>query len=140
MMRSLYGKVVNVGALIPKSFGSGSGTSSTVDMQGFRSCMFVIMAGVFNLTTTNKVTCRMEESVDGTVWTEVAQADMTGSEGTGAHILLDTSASDASTVNTLYYRGSKRYAHMLFTEAGTVAIPLACLAVQSHQEMSPSVD
>jgi len=138
-MRSLYGRVKGVFGLA-KTVGSGDSTSAACDLQGFQSCMISINAGVFNLTSTNKVTLTVLDSTDNVTYGTVADADMEGMEGTGVFRAWDSSASDASTITNLYYRGGKRYVKCLLEEGGTVSIPMSVAYILGDSDTKPSVD
>lgn len=139
MMRSLYGKIKSVFGM-SKTVGTGDSTTSVVDLQGFKSCCISITAGVFALTSTNKVTLTVLESTDGTTYGTVAAADMEGMESASVFRAWDASASDASTVTELHYRGTKRYLKSVFVEAGTVSIPMSTIYFLGDSDMKPSVD
>lgn len=140
MMRSLYGRLTQVLMKAPATVGSGDGTTSSVDMQGFQSLMISIAVGVFNFTSTNKLQIIVKESDDNTTFTTVADADLEGIETTSVHRLFDASASDASTVTNLFYRGNKRYVQLALDESGTVAAPLSVVAILGDSHNKPSVD
>lgn len=141
-MRSMYGKLKTILVRAPATAGSGDATSSTIDMQGFTSCMITVMAGIFNFTSTNKLEIQVNESDDGTVFTKVASSDMENLEDadSSVHRLLDASATDASSITELHYKGTKRYLHVFLNESGTVAVPLAIQATMGDLHMKPSVD
>ena len=139
MMKSMYGKVKAVFGLA-KSVGSGDSTSAVFDMQGFTSCMIAISAGVFALTSTNKVTLTVLESDDATTYGTVAAADMEGMETASVFRAWDLSASDASTVTELHYRGIKRYIKCVFVEGGTVSLPMGAAFIGSDMHHKPSTD
>lgn len=139
MMKSIYGVVKSVYGIV-KTVGSGDSTSAVFDMQGFQSCMIQITAGVFNLTSTNKVTLLVLDSTDNTTYGTVADADMEGMEAAGVFRAWDASAADAQSVTELHYRGTKRYLKCTLVEAGTVSIPMSVAFTGSHQRMKPSVD
>ncbi len=139
MMRSLYGRIKPVFGLA-KSVGTGDSTSAVCDLQGFKSCAISIVAGVFALTATNKVTLTVLESDDGTTYGTVAAADMEGMETASVFRAWDLSASDASTVTNLHYRGVKRYIKGVFAEGGTVSLPMGCVFICGDSDTKPSVD
>lgn len=139
MIRSLYGRIKAVYSM-SKTVGSGDSTGSVIDLQGFNSCMLAITAGVFNFTSTNKVTMTLLESTDGTTYGTVADADMENMEGASTFRVWDSSAADASTVSQLFYRGTKRYIKPVFAEGGTVSVQMACVAVLGDTDNKPSVD
>lgn len=139
MMKSLYGRIKPVYALA-KTVGSGDSTTSVIDMQGFTSLCLSFVAGVFNLTGTNKVTLTVLESEDNTTYGTVAAADIEGMETASVFRAWDSSASDASTVTNLHYRGTKRYVKAVLAEAGTVALPMGCIAICGDSHNKPSVD
>jgi hypothetical protein len=139
MMKSLYGRVNSIYALA-KTVGSGDSTTSVIDLQGYSSCLLSFVAGVFALTSTNKVTLTVLESDDNTTYGTVAAADMEGMETASVFRAWDLSANDASTVTNLYYRGTKRYVKCTLVEGGTVALPMGCVAVLGDSHNKPSVD
>jgi hypothetical protein len=139
MMKSLYGRVKPIFAL-SKTVGSGDSTTSVVDMQGFTSCCFSFLAGVFALTSTNKAVLTMLESDDNTTYGTVAAADIEGMETASVFRAWDLSASDASTITNLFYRGTKRYVKGVIVESGTVALPMGCVVICGDSHNKPSVD
>lgn len=140
MMRSLKGRILTALMRAPGTFGTGDGTTSSVDMQGFQSLLISIAVGVFNFTSTNKFQVIVKESDDNTTFTTVADTDLEGIEAASVHRLYDASATDASTVTELYYRGNKRYVQLTLDESGTVAAPLSVVAVLGDSHNKPSVD
>ncbi len=140
MMRSLYGKIKGVYGVV-KTVGSGDSTTPWIDLQGHKSCAISINAGVFALTSTNKVSVKVYESDDATTIGTVADADMEGMEGSnGTFRELDLSASDAQTTTTLYYKGVKRYVQVKMIEGGTVSIPMSVAFILGDSDSKPSVD
>lgn len=139
MMRSLYGRIKPVFGMA-KTVGGGDSTSAVCDLQGFKSCAISINAGVFALTSTNKVTLQVLESDDATTYGTVAAADMEGMETASVFRAWDSSASDASTTTNVHYRGVKRYLKCLFQEGGTVSIPMSCVFICGDSDNKPSVD
>lgn len=139
MMRSMYGKIKTVFGL-SKTVGSGDSTTAVLDLQGFKSACIQITAGIFAFTGTNKVTLTVLESTDGTTYGTVAAADMEGMETASVFRAWDSSASDASTVTELHYRGTKRYVKCTLVEAGTVSAQFGCVYTLGSLDMKPSVD
>lgn len=139
MMRSQYGKLKSVFGMA-KTVGSGDSTTSAIDLQGFQSCMLNIVAGVFNFTSTNKVTLTLLESSDNTTYGTVAYADCENLEGTATFRVWDASATDASTVTSIFYRGTKRYVKAVFAEGGTVSVAMGAEFVLGDSHNKPSVD
>lgn len=136
MIRSMLGHL-KASMIFTAATVTATGTSSTVDMQGYHGLMLLLMVGVFNFASADKLVIDVEESVDGTVWTKVADADLIAVEAATIHRALDSSASDASTITRFDYIGAKRYVHLLWTETGTVSVPMAVAAVQSHPHLKP---
>lgn len=139
MMRSQYGKIKAVFGLA-KSVGSGDSTTAVADLQGFKSCCISIVAGVFALTSTNKVTLTVLESDDGTTYGTVAAADMEGMETPSVFRAWDLSASDASTNTELHYKGVKRYIKCTLAEGGTVSLPMGVSFIMGDMDLKPSID
>ncbi len=139
MIRSVYGKFKEVFAF-GATVGGGVGTTSVIDLQGFHSAWLVFTAGVFAFTGTNKVTLNLLDSADGTTYGTVAMADVEGGESSTVMRVWDSSASDASAAYSLHYRGNKRYLKATLTEAGTVSVPMSCVAILGSSDMKPSID
>lgn len=115
---------------------TGSGTSSSVDLQNYNGVSFHVHAGDFAFDGTNKITLTLGESDDGTTFTVVAEADMIDPEsGTIAKIL--DAAGDKNATHPIHYKGNKRYVQVVFTEGGTVDVPLAISAVLAYPEFMP---
>lgn len=139
MMRSQYGKLKSAFGMA-KTVGSGNSTTSAVDLQGFTSCMISIAVGVFNFTGTNKLTAVVLESDDNTTYGTVALTDLEGLEDASTVRVWDATATDASTVTDLFYRGSKRYVKLALNESGTVSVQAGASFILGDSHMKPSID
>lgn len=138
-MRSQYGKLKSAFGMA-KTVGSGNSTTSAVDLQGFTSCMISIAVGVFNFTSTNKLTAVVLESDDNTTYGTVALTDLEGLEDASTVRVWDATATDASTVTDLFYRGSKRYVKLALNESGTVSVQAGASFILGDAHMKPSID
>lgn len=139
MMRSKFGKITQVFGYA-KTLGSGDSTSAVIDLQGFKSCMLSFAMGVFNFTSTNKATLTLLDSSDNTTYGTVAFSDCEGLESAAVFKVWDASASEASSVIGIHYRGVKRYLKAVVAEGGTISVAGSCVAVLQDQDMSPSID
>lgn len=140
MMRSKYGKVIQQFGLC-KTLGSGDSTTSVCDLQGFQSVFLSILMGVFNFTSTNKLTLTLLDSSDNTTFGTVAHADVEGEEVVGTTFKIwDATATEASTAFQIHYRGTKRYLKAVLAEGGTVSVAGSVVFVCGDQHMSPSID
>ena len=117
--------------------------SASVDTQGFDSLSLVVNIGESGDTLSGSVyiEVEVEESVDDSVWTDVADADLTNfvagtNDGTIAKI--DAAAEDDVVVTT-GYTGSKRYVRVVINVTGTHTngFPWAATAINGHPHQSP---
>jgi tRNA U34 5-carboxymethylaminomethyl modifying enzyme MnmG/GidA len=108
----------------------GSGTTS-VDTQGFESATVVIHTGAY---TDGTLTPKLQESDNGSTWTDVAAGDLLGTfAAVGA-------AGDANKTFKVGYRGSKRYIALHVTASGSPATGAAVGAtvILSHPKHAPA--
>lgn len=126
-------KVVN---LLTAAVWTATSASKLLDRAGFQSAAILLVLGANGGTAfdaSNKITPTLEES-DTTAdadFTTVAAANMTV-----APTVIDADG-EASTVQTVEYRGSKRYIRLKLTEAGTISIPIAVVGLLGRATNEP---
>ena len=141
MLRSLMAKLKVVTLLAPVAF-TATVKSVGVDTAGFGSMFFNLMIGAFAFDGTDKVTITMQHSntdVDGD-YVDVKAGEAYNPEG-GAALpavmkVLDE-AGDADKTYNFHYLGSKQFARIVLTEAGTVSTIIAIQAVKGHPQQLP---
>src|SRR4051812_3536344 len=86
-------------SVVPQSIG-GAILGTGVDLAGCESAVVLL----YNGAATAAATIKVQESVDNSVWTDVADTDLIGLTGNPAGV-----AQTASTIVKVGYVGSKRY-------------------------------
>lgn len=142
MLRSLKDQLKITSVLAAASV-SGSGTSSSVDLQDYGSLTFAVDVGATSgndFGASHKLDIKMLESDDDTTFTTVDGDDIFDAETAASDIAktLD-STDDASSVHLVHYRGNKRYVKLQLVETGTVVVPLGVLAIRGHGKALPPV-
>lgn len=84
-------------------------TGATVDLQGFDAVAFVVEVGT--ITGAGTVTPKLEESDDGSTWSDVASAEVVG----------EFTALATDTNQKASYNGGKRYVRCSTVVAGVVS-------------------
>ena len=71
-MRDLKNNISVVQCIAPVA-ASADANGTTIDLQGYESCTFVIDMGIEGITLsgTNKIEIELEESSDNSTWTDV---------------------------------------------------------------------
>ncbi|WP_292229511.1 hypothetical protein [Brevundimonas sp.] len=115
----------------------------SIDRQGFGSATFAIHVGVGGITFTgaNKIEFVLEESYDGTDWTDVLAKDIVGldlSADDGRVLALKT-AHAAPTVTKFGYIGDARFIRLTTDFSGThsTPTPLSALAIFGRPAHAP---
>ena len=117
--------------------------SASIDTQNFESLMLAASIGLSGDTLSGSVKIEMEveESVDDSVWTDVANADLmqfvTGTN-VGTFALIDAAAED-ETVYITGYKGSKRYVRVVGNVTGTHTngTPIGVVALRGDPHVGP---
>lgn len=109
---------------------------ATIDLQGYRGCHFLASVGVGGITfdVSNYLELEVEESDDGSTWTDVADTDLLGyvaggNDGCFASIKAEHAA---GAVYEAEYIGEKRYVrvHAEFTGTHGTGTPIAIGAMK----------
>lgn len=109
---------------VPAVRGTSDDTDgTTVDLKGFQYCTFIASVGAEGDTLSASVNIQLEveESDDGSTWTDVADSDLTTSvdgDNDGCFGFIDAAA-EAPAVHTTTYKGSKRYCRAVIFMDGT---------------------
>jgi hypothetical protein len=98
-------------SVAPQSIG-GAVNGTGIDLAGAESALVVLQNGA----ATAGATVKIQESVDNSTFTDVADADLIGLTGNTSGV-----AQTASTVVKVSYVGTKRYLRVI-TTAGTAAL------------------
>ena len=109
---------------------------STVDLQGYESCTFVIDAGIEGITLSgsNMLQIELEESSDNSTWTDVsASTSVIGAtpDSSGKVATFDADG-EIPAVATVAYIGDKRYVRAMANFSGThgTATPYSVTAIR----------
>lgn len=136
MNKDLY-NTISVARTIDPIVGNDDteGTGVGVDLRGYESALVVYYYGISGDTLSGsvKVQAVLEESVDNSVWTAVAAADIQGTLP-----LIDDPAEDPA-IWMVGYMGTKRYlrARNDFTGTHTNGFPMSALIIRGHARVSP---
>jgi hypothetical protein len=98
----------------------------TVDLRGADSVLFAVTIGTITDDATDS-TVTVEESADDSTWTDVADADILGTEPTLA----------ADTAYQFGYIGSERYVRATFGLGAATNVAVATLAVRTNLHREP---
>jgi len=98
----------------------------TVDLRGADSVLFAVTIGTITDDATDS-TVTVEESADDSTWTDVADADILGTEPTLA----------ADTAYQFGYIGSERYVRATFGLGTATNVAVATLAVRTNLHREP---
>ena len=120
-------KVTN--AVNTKTFTDTSDNGITFDAQGFNSVFFAVNVGANGgtLNAANKVKPKLQESVDGSDWTNVTNVGDAGGyavDELGYFADVDT-AGEAEKIYKVAYTGGKRYVRVSVVVIGTVSLPVS---------------
>lgn len=113
----------------------------TVDLQGYSSALIVLNTGISGDTLSGTVYLEyeVEESDDDSVWTDVADADLTrtvAGNNTGTIAKIDDPAEDDA-VHISSYIGTKRYIRVVANVTGTHSngIETSACVVRGHAQV-----
>ena len=107
-------------SVAPQSIG-GAVNGTGIDLSGAEAALVILDNGA----ATTPATIKVQESVDNTTFTDVADTDLIGITGNSSGV-----AQTASTIVKVSYIGSKRYIRVA-TTAGTAAL-FAAEVVRAH--------
>ena len=121
--------IVDVAESIRPQVASGAVNGETVDTRGFDSVAFAVSVGAIT-GTGGDATVTIEESDDDSTWTDVADADIIGTEPTLA----------ANTAYQFGYSGNARYVRAVFGLGTETDVAVSAIAVNGHPHAaSPSL-
>lgn len=123
-IRSITGSVIALTVISRTASANGS----TVDIQGYNSAMFVVVANtVTTADATNTITFKIQDSPDNSVWTDVPIGGFTGSA-----VINNTNLAN-TVIGTLGYTPTagpgQRYVRVVATVAGTVSAIFGAVAI-----------
>lgn len=101
---------------------------ATVDLKGYQAVMFVIKSGTL---TDGAYAINVQESDDGSTYTDAAAADLVGTEPSFA-------ATEDNTAKKIGYIGEKRYARIqVVSTSVTSGGTIGAVAVRGHADVAP---
>jgi len=98
----------------------------TVDMRGADSVLIAVSVGAIS-GSSGDATVTLEESDDDSTWTDVADADILGTEPALA----------ADTAYQFGYSGDSRYVRAVFALGGETNVAVCATAVRGHLHREP---
>lgn len=106
----------------------------SVDLQGFDGAEFEINLGTFTGTTPT-ATLKLQESVDGTTFTDIAVADLLG----GALPVIDTT-NDEGIIKRGYFNNKRYVRGIVSAVTGTTpSLPMSISVIKGHARKYPIV-
>lgn len=118
---------LDVNESIRPQVATGAVDGETVDLRGADSALVAVSIGAIT-GTAGDATVTLEESADGTTFTDVADADILGSEPTLA----------ANTAYQFGYIGTARYIRATFDLGGETNVAVAAAVVRGHLHRAPT--
>lgn len=114
-----------------------------VDTRGFDSTTILFLVGESGDTLSGsvKIELEVEDSPDDSVWTDVADTDLTifvSGTNTGTVAVIDAAAEDDS-IHSTGYLGDKRYVRPVVNVTGTHTngTPIGAAVINGHPHISP---
>lgn len=128
--RDLYNVISAVKSLVPAAR-TATASGSSADLKGYHSAYAIIEAGAW---TDGTHTFSLQESDDDSTFTDVADADLQGTEP------VVSSGAGASQIYELGYLGSKRYLRVRQAVTGSPATGMVSAAsiVRGHPATAPT--
>lgn len=126
-MKDLYNNIAVSNALSATAISSNTTTNgASVDLQGYESAAIVYRSNAY---TDGTYTPNLQESTDGSTWTDVAAADILGTEA---------AISAANTVKKIGYNGHKRYIRLqVVSTSVTSGANISATAIRGHARSNP---
>lgn len=120
----------NAALALPYAVRTSSANGSTVDLAGYNSVMISILAAaVATADASNFVTFKLQDSPDGSVWTDVPISDFTGSA------IINATAQANTIIGTLGYtpvsKAATRYLRVVAVATGTTSSAASAIAILS---------
>lgn len=119
--RSVYLELDPATSLAPQSL-SGAASGTGVDLQNAEAALIVVENGA----ATTAATVQIQESVDNSTFTVVADSDLIGLTGNASGVLQT-----ASSVSKISYVGALRYVRVNVLTGASVAL-VAAQVVRAH--------
>ena len=108
---------------------TGAVNGETVDLRGYDSATIAVSIGAIT-GTAGDATVTIEDSPDGTTWTDVADADILGTEPTLA----------ANNDYQFGYIGEERYVRAVFALGGETNVAVAAMVIAGHAHKAPTTE
>lgn len=105
---------------------TATATGSSVDLSGFNAATIVVQTGA--IAGSGNFAPKVQESDDGTTWTDVAAADLIGTFPT---------ALAASSIIKVGYKGYKRYVRPVLTLVSGTSIAAAASVIRGRAASRP---
>lgn len=138
-MRDLYNNI-EVTSLLDPVVVSATGTITDIDLAGYESACILVAFGTdagTGLSSSHKLTFVLSDSPDGTTYTAVETADMLDLTVTSGVVLTLDDTDEDNTIYKLGYVGGERYLQLVYTETGTVSVPMSVTLIKGHPNSAP---
>lgn len=135
MLRSMAGKWKAVQCLAPGAAVTADTNMTAVDTKDFGSACILVDIGAQTFTTNNKIAIEVEESDNGTDWTDAPAGAIVDEESAGVATTLVAGA--GSQVVAVHYIGMKRYFRGVLNISGTISCVIGALAIKGNPQAMP---
>lgn len=108
MATSLAGRSSSVASIVPAVY-TTTQNGASADLRSYNSNAIVVVTGVYG-GTAPAAKVKVQESVDNSVWTDVADSDLEGITGNASGVTIS-----ASSLLTVGYIGSRRYIRVILS-------------------------
>ena len=119
-LRDLVSTIAAKLSLSPAARVTGTSTGTAVDLRGYDSAVIAVSFGAY---TDGTHTPSVQHSTDGSTYTTVAAADLSGS------LTAVSSSGGANSMQTVGYIGSARYLRVVMTVTGATTGALSSASV-----------
>lgn len=139
-MKDLHSNIEVVSILSPIVVTGTATPANDIDLAGCNSAELVIDVGLgANLASGTSFAFTLQDSPDGTTYSDVETADMLGVTVTSATILTLDAATEDNTIYHFGYVGGQRYLQLTYTVTGSPSVLFGVSLIKGHLQDSPVI-
>ena len=139
--KDIHSSIKAVSVLDPIAI-SATATHTDIDLAGWEAAELIIFAGLdagTGLSSSHKLVFTLYDSPDGTTYTLCDDVDVLGVTVASGVILTIDAVGEDNSIYQFGYVGGQRYLQLIYTETGTVSMPLAILVVKGNGQDKPAI-
>lgn len=139
-MRDLHNRIEVVSILSPIVVTATATPANDIDLAGWNSAELIIDVGLgANLASGTSFAFTLQDSPDGTTYSNVETADMLGVTVTAGNILTLDSAAEDNTIYHFGYIGGQRYLQLTYTATGSPSVLFGVSLIKGHGQDKPVI-